>query len=218
MDIQQHIRNFFKANPFRTIVERYDVVKINEQKDLALSVVCTANSRSDQTYFTMTTWNNLALKHNIYIQFVIVEDSEEKDKLDISKLVFSNLNVYYIYIDTKDWVNPCLNYEIGFNYIVADYVVVCNAEVCVFGDIYTIIKQLLTEKRYLMFDVAQTGHSMYQNYDNNQEIYDNYNTLEDKCNSYHKMYSWLKAKNMFGYKEKVQTLDTIIVSRFIVKH
>jgi hypothetical protein len=142
----------------------------------------------------MTTWNNLALKHNIYIQFIIVEDSEEKDKLDIQKLVFSNLNVYYIYIDNKDWVNPCLNYEIGFNYIAADYVVVCNAEVCIFGDIYTTIKQLLTEKRYLMFDVAQTGHSMYQNYDNNQEIYDNYNSLEDKCNSYHKMYGWLKTR------------------------
>lgn len=156
-DIYNKLKEFHKKNSIESIIKNNCTIqKINEKKNVSLTVVFTSNNRPKQTYFTLKSWEHIALLNNINIQVVIVEDSL-KDKLNISELNYDNLEITYIYIKNKTWINPCLNYNIGFEFIKSDRVVISNAEVCVFGNIYEIIYKKLNENNYLIFDVFELG-------------------------------------------------------------
>lgn len=81
-----------------------------------MSVVVSSHNRKEQTYFSLKSWNNIAILNNIYIHLIIVEDTVNIiDKINPEKLFYSNLYITYIYIKNKIWDNPCLNYNIGLH-------------------------------------------------------------------------------------------------------
>jgi glycosyltransferase involved in cell wall biosynthesis len=93
----------------------------------------TACNRSKQTYFTLQTIQNSSHKA---IQIILVDDS------DSDPIAKEELEKYPFYIDfisikmqNKKWVNPVVNYNIGFEYIRGSKVVIQNAEVCHVGDV-----------------------------------------------------------------------------------
>jgi hypothetical protein len=91
---------------------------------------------------------------------ILVEDSKN-DILSIPILssdIYQNLEITYIYLNNKTWINPCINYNIGFKFIKSDKVVITNPEVCMFGNIYPIIRDHLTDHNYLVFDVFEMGN------------------------------------------------------------
>jgi glycosyltransferase involved in cell wall biosynthesis len=98
-----------------------------------ISIVMTACNRSKQTYFTLQTIQNSSHKA---IQIILVDDS------DAEPITKEELEKYPFYIDfisikmqNKKWVNPVVNYNIGFEYIRGSKVVIQNAEVCHVGDV-----------------------------------------------------------------------------------
>jgi hypothetical protein len=166
------ILDFYKQNSVDRIIKNNVVVTdINNKDNISLTVVFTTHNRVEQTYFTLASWNNIANNSNINIQVIIVEDTINISyRLDKNRLQYSNLNITHLFINNKIWVNPCLNYNIGFKFIKNDNVVLTNAEICVYGNIYEIINKQLTEKNYLVFDVFEFG-KIHAGVNKNNDIY-----------------------------------------------
>jgi hypothetical protein len=67
----------------------------------------------------------------------------------------------------KFWTNPCVNYNIGFQYIKGGKVVIQNSEVCYIGDILQYVNDnVKDDNNYYVFDVYGS-----RNYNKNEEIY-----------------------------------------------
>lgn len=178
------------------VLKNADIIEVNKKK-VSLSVVVSSHNRKEQTYFSLKSWNNIAILNNIYIQVIIVEDTVNiNDKINPDELFYSDLNITYIYIKNKIWDNPCLNYNIGFKYIKSDCVIITNAETCVFGNIYDIVKNKLTSDNYLVFDVFNIGNKWHTN--DNLNIWNSchdfkYETINDFKKN--KEIHWLQSKN-----------------------
>jgi hypothetical protein len=154
------IKQFQLENSISNILENCNIHHINNNGDISLTIVSTVNNRSNQTYFSLKTWNYVAKICGIKFQYILVEDSKN-DILSIPILnsdIYNNLEITYIYINNKTWINPCINYNIGFKFIKSDKVVITNPEVCIFGNIYPIIQDNLKNDNYLVFDVFEMGN------------------------------------------------------------
>jgi hypothetical protein len=119
--------------------------------DKTISIVMTASNRSIQTYFTLKTIQNSSFKE---IHVIIVDDS------DADPIIKEELEKYPFYIDFisikrqhKNWVNPVVNYNIGFQYIKGSKVIIQNAEVCHIGDVLEYIATQITQDNYYVCDV-----------------------------------------------------------------
>ena len=119
--------------------------------DKTISIVMTASNRSIQTYFTLKTIQNSSFKE---IHVIIVDDS------DIDPITKEELEKYPFFIDfivikreNKNWVNPVVNYNIGFQYIKGSKVIIQNAEVCHIGDVLEYIATQITQDNYYVCDV-----------------------------------------------------------------
>jgi glycosyltransferase involved in cell wall biosynthesis len=94
------------------------------------------------------------LKYSIQkdIELIIVDDaSKESERLEdiISCLSWVKL----IRIEPKDkcWVNPCIPYNIGFNKVTGDKVIIQNPECEHIGNIIEFVENNLTDHNYLSF-------------------------------------------------------------------
>lgn len=97
-----------------------------------ISIIMTASNRSAQTYFTLKT---IAASIHKNVQVILVDDSSY-DPCTIETLNEFSLYIDFIQInrDEKRWFNPAINYNIGFQFIKGDKIVIQNAEVCHIGD------------------------------------------------------------------------------------
>jgi hypothetical protein len=116
-----------------------------------ISIVMTASNRSRQVYYTLKTIEQASFK-NIHI--IIVDDS------DVDPIIKSMINGYAFYIDlviirkeNKNWINPVVNYNIGFKFIKGSKVVIQNSEVCHVGDVLGWISKYITDNNYYSFDI-----------------------------------------------------------------
>jgi len=146
-----------------------------------ISIVMTSSNRSRQTYFTLITIGNSAHK-NVHV--VLVDDSDV-DPVDI-KILSTKFHFYIDFIrikrENKNWVNPLVNYNIGFKFIKGNKVVIQNAEVCHVGDPLSLINMGIENDKYYAFDVRST-----KSFEDNEKIYrinncniDNFKTPEIK--------------------------------------
>jgi hypothetical protein len=141
-----------------------------------ITIVMTACNRSKQTYFTLQTIQNSTHKA---IQIILVDDSDE------DPITKEGLEKYPFYIDfisikrqNKNWVNPVINYNIGFGYIQGSKVVIQNAEVCHVGDVLGYMGEKITPDNYYICDVKAVKSSaendiIYMNNMNTTDIYNN---------------------------------------------
>lgn len=163
--------------------ELYEYIRISKNtinKD-TISIVMTASNRSIQTYYTLTTFLNNKLQN---LQVIIVDDS------DIDPLTYDKLNEYPFTIDLiminrhkKIWINPCINYNIGFKFIEGERIIIQNAEVCHIGNVIDYINTL-NDDFYHVFDVPAS-----KDFSINNEIYKNTNHSIDIYNK-HEYYAW----------------------------
>lgn len=141
-----------------TIIDNYN---INECK---ISIVMTSSNRSRQVYYTLRTIANSNIK-NIHI--ILVDDSDiDKCNIEILKTFDFYIDFIEIKRDKKFWVNPCINYNIGFKYIKCDKIILQNSEVCHVGDICKYINDELNSDIYMVFDVAVSN-----SFEQNEDIY-----------------------------------------------
>ncbi len=151
----------------------YEHIKINDNPitENTISIVMTSHERSKQVYFTLHTIQNSSIKD---IQIILVDDSEN-DKVDINELSKYNFNIDFIQIirEKKIWRNPCINYNIGFEYIKGGKVIIQNSEVCHIGDVLLYINNNVIDDNYYVFDVrSSTG------FEQNEIIYNNPKKLD----------------------------------------
>lgn len=146
--------------------EYYKHIIINNKEITSdtISIVMTTHERSRQLYFTLETINRCSYK-NIHI--IIVDDSIN-DPLMEDKLREFNIHIDLIYIkrDKKFWANPCINYNIGFEYIKGSKVIIQNGEVCYVGDILKYVNENIIDNKYYVFDVIAV-----RDFESNENIY-----------------------------------------------
>ena len=142
-----------------------------------ISIVMTASNRSKQTYFTLQTIQNSSHKA---IQVIIVDDS------DADPITKEELAKYPFYIDfisikreNKIWINPVVNYNIGFQYIQGTKLIIQNAEVCHIGDVLAYMGEQMIPDNYYVCDVKAakslyTNDVIYQSNTNTIDIYNNH--------------------------------------------
>lgn len=145
---------------------------INEIDNIYISIVMTTYNRVKQTLFTLSVINDLQKFKKYNIQIIIVDDSENS-MVDRLRNYSKNIQIDYIYIDrtTKTWINPCINYNIGFKYILGEKIIIQNSEVCYVGDIIDFVKNTVIDNNYYVFDVKASS-TLQQN----ENIYDCYSS------------------------------------------
>lgn len=154
--------NLHKLNELRELVKSKNPhymnhIKINNN-DISLntiSIVMTSHERSRQVYYTLKTIQRSEFKD---VQVIIVDDSEY-DMLNIDVLRSFPFNIDLILINptTKYWVNPCINYNIGFEYIEGSKVIIQNSEVCHVGDVLKYVNENVNDRSYHIFDVKASN-------------------------------------------------------------
>jgi hypothetical protein len=156
--------------------------------DDTISIVMTSSNRSRQVYYTLDTIEKCSFKH---VHLIIVDDS------DVDPIIKSNIDGYAFYIDlliirkeNKNWINPVVNYNIGFKFIKGNKVVIQNAEVCYIGDILGWVSTNITDNNYYSFDVKavdsfEGNNEIYKIKDLTPNIYSRENIFRRNCKWYH---------------------------------
>ena len=68
--IYNKLKVFYENNSIESIITNNCTInKINEKKDISLTVVFTSNNRPLQTYFTLKSWNHIAELNKIKIKY-----------------------------------------------------------------------------------------------------------------------------------------------------
>jgi len=168
-----------------------------------ISIVMTSSNRRKQTLFTLSTIEKSKIKN---IQVILVDDSYI-DPININDFVekkFSFLiDLIKINRETKNWHNPVVNYNIGFQFIKGGKIVIQNSEVCHIGDVLQLVDKSCSDNNnnYYVFDVKSVS-----SYTNNEIIYtSNTDSIEIynldlfdhwyQCKSFNRNYHFLCALN-----------------------
>lgn len=158
----RQIRNMIKSNQLLYVQE--EIINLKELNDDTISIVMTTHNRVKQTMFTLKTISESQIKN---VQVIIVDDSTE-EFLSLHELATFDFQINYIKIDNrkKEWVNPCVNYNIGFLKAKGNKLIIQNSEVCHIGDIIVQVNNYLHEGQYFCFDVKALN-----NFDLNEQLY-----------------------------------------------
>jgi glycosyltransferase involved in cell wall biosynthesis len=127
--------------------------------DETVSIVMTASNRSKQTYHTLRTISRDSYKN---VQVILVDDSTT-DPVSIDTLKGYPFTIDFIQIlpEKKIWGNPCINYNIGFQFIEGGKVIIQNAEVCHVGNVIDYVHASVNDNSYAIFDVKSTEGLQY---------------------------------------------------------
>jgi len=134
--------------------------------DDTISIVMTSSNRSKQVYYTLNQIQAASFNH---IHIIIVDDSDVEPLIKeyISRYTF-HIDLIYINTENKKWINPVVNYNIGFQFIKGSKVVIQNSEVCHVGDVLGWISKYVSDNNYYSFDVRAIN-----SFEANEEIYKN---------------------------------------------
>lgn len=117
-----------------------------------ISIVMATNNRVEQTLFTLKTIQASRIKS---VQVIIIDDSSPENFIPLELLDDFPYHIDYLTVKaTRDWINPCVNYNIAFQFVRGDRVIIQNAEVCHVGDVLEHVKDNCTKGKYIVFDVA----------------------------------------------------------------
>jgi hypothetical protein len=155
--------NLHRLKELRYLVKSKDPHYINHIKinnnDISsntISIVMTSHERSQQLYYTLKTIQMSEFKD---VQVIIVDDSEyDVLSMDVLNSFPFNIDLVLINPITKFWVNPCINYNIGFEYIEGGKVIIQNSEVCHVGDVLKYVNENVNDMSYHIFDVKASNN------------------------------------------------------------
>lgn len=158
LDIREKVNNMDRSLFEHHTINNYEL------SSGATTIVMTSSNRSKQTYFTLQSMLKSKCKN---IQIILVDDSD-CDPINVN--ILKNYPYYIDFIsikrENKNWINPVINYNIGFKFIKGDNIVIQNAEVSHVGDPLLFISSKMKEFNYYVFDVIAVS-----SLENNEEIY-----------------------------------------------
>jgi len=118
-----------------------------------ISIVMSYHNRRIQLIRTLKSINQTEYNKS-KLQIIIVNDNSDKEYLidDLNDL-FVELDIFVLNIreKQKNWINPCISYNIGFNHIKYNKVIIQNPECYHQGDIISDVEQQLNDKTYLSY-------------------------------------------------------------------
>lgn len=170
-----------------------------------ISIVMTTYNRAEQTKYTLSTISQSSFKN---VQVIIIDDYTVDQFQDISRF---GLHIDYVHIRNKFWVNPCVNYNIGFRFIKGKKVIIQNAEVCHINDCINAVATKLQPNQYMVFDVlalsAEQSETMRRSPVPNYYVVANYSaTWYQHHNIRNKKYHFLAAMDI-NVLEKIGGFD-----------
>jgi glycosyltransferase involved in cell wall biosynthesis len=99
--------------------------------------------------------------HKDWFEIIVVDDgSDEQECIDDLADVFCDLNIRIIKIiaTKKWWTNPCIPYNIGFEFASGDVIIIQNPECLHLGDIVDYVINNIEKNKYLVFGCYAIGH------------------------------------------------------------
>lgn len=115
-----------------------------------ISIVMAYYNRKEQ--FRQTFTSILKYSINKGVELIIVDDaSKESERLEDIVSCLSWVKLIRIEPKDKCWVNPCIPYNIGFNKVTGDKVIIQNPECEHIGDILEFVENNLTDQNYITF-------------------------------------------------------------------
>ena len=145
-----------------------------------ISIIMTSSNRSRQVNYTLQTIEKCLFKH---VHVIIVDDSDiDPIKKECINGYAFHIDLIYIRTENKNWINPVVNYNIGFKFIKGSGVIIQNAEVCYIGDILSWVSMNITDNNYYSFDIRAIN-----SFENNEVIYNTANLTTEiySKNIYH---------------------------------
>jgi len=199
LKLKYQVENKNKSLYIHHIIDNHSI------NDNTISIVMTAHNRSKQVYFALQTISKSSFKD---VHIVLVDDSTF-DPIDLN--IINNFQFYIDLIQInrqyKNWKNPCVNYNIGFQYVKGSKVVIQNSEVCHVGDVLSLIEKIVTDNNYYVFDVKaslnfETNDLIYNEDLSNTTIYQKENlfNLWYQSASNNRNYHFLTACTMETFK------------------
>lgn len=167
---QRQKRIFLKKDPPPDIKYEPDMpfeyVTHNELIHLPkVSIVMTAFNRREQLLYTLMTISKSEYKN---IEVIIVDDCSRDDEKITKEIIenskygelLSSLDIKIISIteSQKNWVNPCVAYNIGLKECSGDIVIIQNSEVCHIGDCISLVVKYLKRNSWLTLNCYGLGN------------------------------------------------------------
>lgn len=118
-----------------------------------ISIVMAYYNRRKQLIKTLESIDNTLYNKN-NLEIIIINDNSNIDNnINDIPFFFNELNIKILNIkeENKDWINPCITYNIGFNYIKYDKVIIQNPECYHNNDILSYVDNNLGNSKYLSF-------------------------------------------------------------------
>lgn len=154
----------------------YKFIEYKKFNKIDISIVMTTCDRKKQTLFTLNTIDRYK-KDNME---VIIVDDYNDELYNNEDFIKFGYNIKYIRITGgKDWINPCVNYNIGFKFIDKDskIVIIQNAEVCHVGNVIGKYVELVNDDNYIICDVSRMITE-----EENELIYQDINNIKNFLN------------------------------------
>lgn len=145
----KNILNKYLTYEDKITIKNMDLKTIQQ----TISIVMAYFNRKEQLILTLESIKKSLHKN---LEIIIVDDNSRNDQkveLFIDKYK-DNLDIKVITIKEKekDWVNPCIAYNIGIKHATGDIIVLQNPEVMHVGDCLTFINNNLNENDWLSFN------------------------------------------------------------------
>lgn len=121
-----------------------------------ISIVMAYLNRLEQTIFTLKTISLSLYKNK---EIIIVDDASRSDQ-DLTYIITNyNFRIKLIKVrpDQKNWINPCVAYNIGFKNSSGEIIIVQNPEVCHVGDCITFVQNNLIKNDWLSLNCYGLG-------------------------------------------------------------
>lgn len=139
-----------------------------------ISIVMAYYKRKTQLYRTLMSIMNSPYDKT-KLEIIIVNDAS--DNIDEVKIAFSKLDINIVNIKEKqkNWVNCCIPFNIGFNLVNYDKIIIQSPECYHNGDILNYVNENLTDKNYITFacyslSISEINNNDYRNTDIINEI------------------------------------------------
>lgn len=138
---------------FGALIDPELIISENNNKqdfipDISLVMAC--HNRRDQLEYTLETIGRSVIKN---IELIIVDDNSDDVQIDINRYPFyiKLIRLTPEYKMEKRYINPAYVYNVGFNYVRGNRVIIQNPECCHFGDVMNVCMNTLNDNNYITF-------------------------------------------------------------------
>jgi len=185
---------------------------IRKYKNIKISIVMAYYNRINQVKCCLNQIEYL-YKNKYDLEVIIVDDKSDKEN-EIDNIIKEyDINIKLIKLCKKDWINPCIPYNIGFSKCTGNIIIIQNPEILHTNDIIKVcIDKLKNSNNYITFPVFSSPSYKY----NEKLKY----LQENNCKDYYKKFirKINLKKFMFDYEYYMKKYKLDLSNEEAFKH